>query len=968
MENIQVTLRVRPQNAQEIENNDQNVWQVPNSSTVFLTPNVQDDLRRSGKMGIGHRSDFTFNHCFDTTKTSVDIYDTVVKRITLSSLNGINGTVFMYGQTGSGKTFTMMGPHESRERQNLENSMEMSIMPKASPYQSLNDVTFGNIVFDAGKTSVRSGTATPFGFPKEKPLTNISNMMQVEKNEEDIKPKNGENENSILNSTMKNSSHKFAENGFNKTFDLGGLGLSPGNSEGILSLAMKDLFKEIDSHKAKKFFLKVSYLEIYTDLVYDLLKPQEKLNDVLPINQDSNKGFFVKGATEEIVSSYEEVLLKIRKGESNRHYASTTMNHSSSRSHTIFRIYVQSIPTYMSTFEGSLITHSILNFVDLAGSERVDIHDKKKVKGKVVSAEPSLNPLNLGFSLQKERIKESQRINKSLFFLTQVISMKSQGKPDAVIPYRNSPLTKILRSSLGGNSRTVVILCMNPSMSQFEQTMSTLRFGLNAKKIENRVQINLTNDDTLRNLLKEYEKKILDMEKEKHLDKNTSERLLEMIQRLQEQKDILAERMDQLRRFEMLPSGTLDLSRNSMKENGKWDDLHFGNVGILNVKVPMEEKEDKEPKMNYDFEGKYALESLKHAKQHNQELMEHVNKMEEHCEGLEKDKNELVQIMEKNEKLFQKKNLRIKNLNKALRRSQKENSRFKEVMGLYFNNNTNGLRKLSLQTLTKVERNLFSLLDNVKLHKSLKIICDKMGKSHDEDQSNLLFDGFINDITQEDKSCNVKLELPDEALLSFDDFKALEDSAKGYKKRKLNPTNISHEVIIIEETDEVIPAPVLKPSVPKDPSIETKMEVISEGNSVQILSELVHGPAGAYKESEEVAEKFESENLDSKLARLRGNYTKIIGTIKKDPESANQEKAPGLFGENLLNRPNVLNGSASKEKTDSISKANPEEDKENNAANLLTFLNTQREKIQEKLSMHKISTKLSTQGKGNLPF
>ena len=65
----------------------------------------------------------------------------------------------------------------------------------------------------------------------------------------------------------------------------------------------------------------------------------------------------------------------------------------------------------------------------------------------------------------KERVKEGQYINKSLFFLTQVISLKSEGKADTHIPYRNSPLTKILRSSLGGNSRTLILLCATPAYS-----------------------------------------------------------------------------------------------------------------------------------------------------------------------------------------------------------------------------------------------------------------------------------------------------------------------------------------------------------------------------------------------------------------------------------------------------------------------------------------------------------------------
>lgn len=80
------------------------------------------------------------------------------------------------------------------------------------------------------------------------------------------------------------------------------------------------------------------------------------------------------------------------------------------------------------------------------------------------------------------RVKEGQHINKSLFFLTQVIALKAEGKMEH-IPYRNSPLTKILRSSLGGNSRTAIILCITPSSSQLEQSFSTLRFGQNAKMI-----------------------------------------------------------------------------------------------------------------------------------------------------------------------------------------------------------------------------------------------------------------------------------------------------------------------------------------------------------------------------------------------------------------------------------------------------------------------------------------------------
>src|SRR3569833_3042127 len=110
------------------------------------------------------------------------------------------------------------------------------------------------------------------------------------------------------------------------------------------------------------------------------------------------------------------------------------------------------------------------------------------------------------------RVKEGQHINKSLFFLTQVIALKSEGKKDH-IPYRNSPLTKILRSSLGGISRSAIFLCISPCCYQIEQTFGTLRFGQNAKMIQNKVVANVIqkdNEQELKKMISEYEKRLVD--------------------------------------------------------------------------------------------------------------------------------------------------------------------------------------------------------------------------------------------------------------------------------------------------------------------------------------------------------------------------------------------------------------------------------------------------------------------------
>lgn len=134
--------------------------------------------------------------------------------------------------------------------------------------------------------------------------------------------------------------------------------------------------------------------------------------------------------------------------------------------------------------DATLISTSELNFIDLAGSERVSNHANLEELlgggggggGIATNAgeqqrSPTMSNRSEGLQIRdispqeiiKDRVKEGQYINKSLFFLTQVISQIAEGKPLAHIPYRNSPLTKILKSSLGGNSRTNIILCITPT-------------------------------------------------------------------------------------------------------------------------------------------------------------------------------------------------------------------------------------------------------------------------------------------------------------------------------------------------------------------------------------------------------------------------------------------------------------------------------------------------------------------------
>ena len=171
------------------------------------------------------------------------------------------------------------------------------------------------------------------------------------------------------------------------------------------------------------------------------------------------------------------------------------MNHHSSRSHTIFRINVTSIRVLAEAEEGSVTTESILNFVDLAGSERVSTLIDPDSKHRSASKTESL-------------LTEGKHINTSLFYLCQVInklSEKSTSKAEIHVPYRNSNLTKILSSSLGGNSLTSIICTATPILSQFEMTLSTLRFGGVARNITNKVEANVKSNKNSE-LLKNYQK------------------------------------------------------------------------------------------------------------------------------------------------------------------------------------------------------------------------------------------------------------------------------------------------------------------------------------------------------------------------------------------------------------------------------------------------------------------------------
>ncbi|EAT34342.1 AAEL013401-PA, partial [Aedes aegypti] len=231
-----------------------------------------------------------------------------------------------------------------------------------------------------------------------------------------------------------------------------------GNEEcrGITFLTMKELFRQIDSlSTSRKFDIGISYLEVYNELVMNLLTKTGPLK----LREDSS-GVVVSGLILKQIHNAEELLDLLALGNQNRTQHPTDANAESSRSHAIFQVHIRMVDK--STGQKRTVKLSM----DLAGSERA-----ASTKG-------------IGI-----RFKEGANINKSLLALGNCINKLADGLKH--IPYRDSNLTRILKDSLGGNCQTLMIANVSPSSLTYDDTYNTLKYASRAKKIRTTLRQNI---------------------------------------------------------------------------------------------------------------------------------------------------------------------------------------------------------------------------------------------------------------------------------------------------------------------------------------------------------------------------------------------------------------------------------------------------------------------------------------------
>lgn len=248
------------------------------------------------------------------------------------------------------------------------------------------------------------------------------------------------------------------------------VGLTDKENHGIIPNAFDHIYGCIDdqSNLDKKFLVRCSYVEIYNEEIRDLLGPDP--NAKLDLKENPQKGVFVKDLTIITVKSIREIDEMMNKGNSLRIVGQTAMNDTSSRSHSLFTIYIETAETIKNK---QRFKAGKLNLVDLAGSER---QSKTQATG--------------------IRLKEATKINLSLSALGNVISALVDGR-QTHIPYRDSKLTRLLQTSLGGNTKTVMIAAVSPADYNLEETLSTLRYASRAKSIKNKPRVNEDPKDAL---------------------------------------------------------------------------------------------------------------------------------------------------------------------------------------------------------------------------------------------------------------------------------------------------------------------------------------------------------------------------------------------------------------------------------------------------------------------------------------
>lgn len=294
----------------------------------------------------------------------------------------------------------------------------------------------------------------------------------------------------IINDTVdgfKGCIFAYGATGSGKTFTM----MGAEEFKGMNETCLESIFEKVAIDKEFTYKMTASFVEIYNEYIIDLLKPKNK--DYLELWDDPAQGTIVAGVKEMEITNISEMMRLLRQANSRRTTESTKANETSSRSHAILQVNISKKPrTAGWEFEQKV---GRLSMIDLAGSERGSVTENRGL-----------------------RLFEGAKINRSLLALANCINaLGDKARKGTFVPYRDSKLTRLLKDSLGGRSRTLMLCAIAPGSLAFEETLNTLKYANRAKEIkvsmeENKKIVNMHVAD-YKGIIEDLRKEIEDLNK-----------------------------------------------------------------------------------------------------------------------------------------------------------------------------------------------------------------------------------------------------------------------------------------------------------------------------------------------------------------------------------------------------------------------------------------------------------------------
>ncbi|XP_023198638.1 kinesin-like protein KIF20A isoform X2 [Xiphophorus maculatus] len=438
-ERVKVFLRIRPLTDSE-KGQEQGCVAIQDEETLLLKAPYESQNMRTAERGITQSiHKFSFSKIFGPDTTQQQIYEGTMKKMVNDVLKGENRLLYTYGVTNSGKTYTIQG-----------NGREAGLLPRAlvSLFRKLQGRLYGAMDL--------------------KPVM-YQDVRQLDNSEiktEEIR------RNSLLKEDENQTSRRA---GTTTAWDSGIGGLSS-TTHTATQLEETDsvcldpdslsLSGGCDLEEGVQFSVWVSFYEIYNEFLYDLLdaspSQQPRKRVTLRLSDDKQGNPYVKDLTWIQIRSAEEAWRILKAGRRNQSFASTHLNHNSSRSHSIFSIRVLHVHPEAST--GQVMHISELTVCDLAGSERC----KEQRNG--------------------ERMKEANNINTSLLTLGRCIAalrhnQNNKSRPPLMVPFRDSKLTRVLQGFFCGRGISCMVVNINPCTSIYDETLQALKFSAIATQL-----------------------------------------------------------------------------------------------------------------------------------------------------------------------------------------------------------------------------------------------------------------------------------------------------------------------------------------------------------------------------------------------------------------------------------------------------------------------------------------------------